>query len=232
MVDEGEISASLAYFPLVGLIIGGSLAVFNWAIKDLFSSHQIIGILDTAWLAILTRALHLDGLADTIDGLASNAPKDRVLEIMRDSRTGAIGVVAIVLLLLIKAATFGFLSRKDLIEVFILVPCLSRFGINMLAFLCPYARDGYGLGRAFTDKHAKWTMIISFPTAFFAAFFLMKIKGIIALLEVIFFSTVISIYFNKRLGGITGDVLGAHTEIIEAILLLSFCAMTHINLSI
>lgn len=215
---------------MIGLIIGGLLAIFNWAIRDIFSSSLIIGVLDTTWLAILTRALHLDGLADTIDGLASNAPRDRVLEIMRDSRTGAIGVVGIVLLLFIKASSFAFLSKINIINVFILVPCLSRFGINMLSFLCPYAREGYGLGRAFTDKRAKWTMIISFPTALLAAFFLMKWKGVMALLEVIFLSAIISIYFNKRLGGITGDVLGAHTEILEAILLLSFCAMYHIKI--
>ncbi len=229
-MDEGEVSASLAYFPLIGLIIGGLLASFDWALRDIFSSSNIIGILDTAWLAILTRGLHLDGLADTIDGLASNAPRERVLEIMRDSRTGAIGVVAIVLILSIKASALSVLSQKDSIKILILVPCLSRFGINMLSFLCPYARDSYGLGRAFTGKRAKWTMVMSLPTSIFAAFFLMKLKGILALLEVILLSAISSIYFNKRLGGITGDVLGAHTEVMEALLFLSFCAMYQLRI--
>ncbi len=187
----------------------------------------ITGAVEAAWLAILTRGLHLDGLADTIDGLASNGDVDRVLEIMRDSRTGAIGVVAIVLLLLIKSVCLGTISHQRLFAVLILTPCLSRFSINLLGLLAPYARPGPGLGKAFS-KGLDWTFWIALPTTVLASFLLLGWQGIFALGITVFLSILAAIYFRLRIGGITGDVLGAHVEIVETVLLLSFCAISHV----
>nr|WP_246325288.1 adenosylcobinamide-GDP ribazoletransferase [Dissulfurirhabdus thermomarina] len=221
-----DLRRSLAFFPAVGLLLGGLLAGFDWAARGLWPS-PVVGAMEAAWLALLTRGLHMDGLADTADGLASGFDAARSLEVMRDSRSGALGVLAVVLVLLLKATGLAALSAGGAATgFFCLVPCLARWGINVLGALSPYARPGEGLGRAFTGAGAARALPAAGLTALGAAYLLGGAAGLAAFAGVTVLSAAAAAWFRHRLGGVTGDVLGAHAEVTEVVLVLLFCRLS------
>ena len=203
----------------MGLIIGGLLAGFDWAAKELWPPY-LVGILDTGFLIIVTRGLHLDGLADTADGLGSCAPTEKALEIMKDSRTGALGVITLILVLMLKAGALTSISQKGAWQLLILAPCLSRWGLNVLSSASSYARLEGGLGEAFVGRKNWYTLGLAGPTALAAGWALGELRGVAAVMIVTIWSLFIAMWFRKRLGGVTGDVLGGHVELTEALLLL------------
>jgi len=225
--DGAMLSKSTAYFPLIGFIIGILTAVFDWTISDIFPNY-ITGVLDVIWLTILQRGLHLDGLGDTFDGMIGGHTQERALEIMKDSRCGAFGIVSITLVLLLKASTFTsltFANNNEGWRFIILALCLSRWGIHFMGFLSKYAREEGGLGIYFTGDNVKNTFWISTLSAITVSFFLMNIKGLIIFIFLVLWTYIFAIYFRNKLGGITGDVMGAYNEITEVLILLAGVAI-------
>lgn len=216
MVGDAELRRSIDYFPVVGLLLGGMIAAIGWLFAKCLPS-SVAGTLLVVALAILTRALHLDGLADTADGIGSGKEPVKALEIMKDSRTGAFGVVAVALVLLMKMQGFIALCDKEAWFSLALVPCLSRFGLNVLAAFSVYARQSGGLGRYFVGKEVKARLWLPFSCTLAFCWCFLEQAGVLLCLLVAIISLLTSRYFQKRLGGVTGDVLGAHVEILEAI---------------
>ncbi len=223
-VSKRDIQASPCFFPLVGIGLGGLVAGLDWAAKDVVPSH-VLGIIETGWLAFLTRGLHLDGLADTIDGLGGGIEPERSLEIMRDSRIGAFGVVALVLVLLLKSVSLSVVSQRGLWQVMVLVPCFSRLSLVVLGTCSRYARPSGGLGKAFTGRQIRWTLFVAAPTALSAGWALMGGIGLLGAVVSGCIGLLSALYFRRRLGGVTGDVLGAQVEVTEVLMLL--LAITH-----
>ncbi len=219
---ERDIRASLGFYPLVGLVIGGLLAGFDWACKGLWTP-EVTAVLDVAFLAAITRGLHLDGLADVADGLGGGVEPERALEIMKDSRVGPFGAVALVLLLALKAVSLFGLTVHSHWEVLVTAPCLSRWGINVLGASSRYARPGRGLGRACVGPETAPSLLLGGATALAASAILMGWFGAILLISASAWSLCMAAWFRRRLGGVTGDVLGAHAEITETLLFL-FCS--------
>jgi adenosylcobinamide-GDP ribazoletransferase len=215
--DPGGI---IAAFPLAGLMIGLILALFDAIVSALWPP-LVAGALDAALLAAITGALHLDGLADTADGLYGARGRNKALAIMKDSRVGAMGLVAVSLLLLIKTAAMGHIDHGRFLALMI-VPAYARsamiFGIRFL----PYARGDEGTGSAFFEPPLSLKDFRYFLLPLFLSLFL-EWRGI--LLNLFFFAgTALLIrFYRHRLGGITGDLLGAMTEILEALLFLALC---------
>ena len=219
-----QLSASLAFFPFVGLILGALLAGFDWAARGLWPD-RVCGVLDVVWLALLTRGLHLDGVADTFDAIGSSAHRERALEIMRDSSSGALGVLAMVTVLLVKVAAVSELSGQAAWQWLILVPCLSRLGINILGSLSRYAREGGGLGEAFTGKASLKYLPLALVTAVAAAWILNGTAGVAMLAAVAAWCVPVALWCRGRFGGVTGDILGAHLETVEAAMFLAAAAI-------
>jgi len=214
-------------FPVVGLILGGGLLVFDILVSHLWSP-AVAAVLDVLFLVVVTGAFHLDGLGDTADGLFSHRSKERVLEIMKDSRTGMMGLVAVFCVLAVKTA--GIYSVKtsgtpfQTLMLLLIIPSYSRaamlFGIKGLG----YGRKETGTGFDFFEKGIglKDFAFILIPMAL--SLFL-GYKGLV--LNLVFFIMVISIlsFYKKKLNCITGDMLGAMNEIIEAFLFLATGAL-------
>jgi len=219
-VDKKELSASLSYFPLVGLILGAMIAGLSWAVSD-FWSPGLTGASVVVLLAFLTRGLHLDGLADTADAIGSGAERQKALIIMKDSCSGALGVLALVSVLLLKTGSSATLSERGAWQLFILIPCLSRWSLNCLSASSQYARPGGGLGSAFCGKAARRHLVISGLTAISASWFLMDTKGLAFFAASTVAGPLSALWFKKRFGGITGDMLGAHVEVVETILFMA-----------
>ena len=180
----------------------------------------VCGVLDVAFLAVLTRGLHLDGVADTFDAVGSGMPRDRALEIMRDSSSGALGVLAMVLVLMLKAVALVQLSAHAAWNWFMLVPCLSRFAINLLGSFSGYARKGGGLGEAFTGRKAMRYMPVALLTVLSAAWILGGASGLSMTGVLAACSLTAAWWMRCRFGGVTGDLLGAHLEITETAMFL------------
>jgi adenosylcobinamide-GDP ribazoletransferase len=209
-------AASLAWYPLVGLLIGALLAFVAWALGDAPSMVRAAAVL-VAWVA-LTGALHLDGLADSADAwIGGLGDRERTLAIMKDPRCGPAGVVALVLLLLCKFAALASLPPAAW-PALLWAPLLARTGLTALFLTTPYVRGG-GLGAALAD--APRVACLAAVTLVIVACVLGRWRGALALL-------VAGAVFGgwrqagmRRLGGFTGDVAGAMAESIEAAVLLA-----------
>jgi len=213
----------IKYFPVVGLILGAFLLVFD-TVTSHFWSPAVVAVLDVLFLVVVTGAFHLDGLGDTADGIFSHRPKQRVLEIMKDSRTGMMGLVAVFCTLAVKTA--GIYSVKttgtsfQIMALLLSIPSYSRsamiFGIRCL----DYGRKDKGTGLDFFEKKIGLKTFSSVLIPVIISLFL-GCKGLV--LNFVFIITIVSIlgFYKKKLNCITGDMLGAMNEIMEAVLFLA-----------
>jgi adenosylcobinamide-GDP ribazoletransferase len=210
----------VVHFPLAGLAIGLLLALFDLAVAALWPPW-VAGALDVAFLAAVTGAFHLDGLADTADGLYGHRDREKTLAIMKDSRVGAMGLVAVICVLLAKAAALGSIDHGRAL-VLIIVPAYARaamiFGMRFL----PYARGREGTGSPFFETP------LSLPDfRYLSAPILLSLllgwRGL--LINLFFLAAIVALiaWYRKKMGAITGDMLGAMTEITETVLLLAAC---------
>jgi adenosylcobinamide-GDP ribazoletransferase len=206
---------SLAYFPLVGLILGAIMLGLNYVLLLVLPSSIVNALLIIA-LAILTGAHHLDGFIDTCDGVIAGSSKKERLSIMSDSKVGAFGIVGVILLLLLKYAS---LSAAPILPALLLMPTLSRWAMVSIIFTFPYAKR-YGMGLAF-KQGANWQRLtITTVISLVIAIALLKLWGLALMAALWLIAFGIASYFRSRLGGLTGDNYGAINELAEVLVLL------------
>jgi len=206
----------LVFFPIVGMMLGLMLSGADLIFSRLW--HESGSVLDVVLLAVLTGALHIDGLADTADGLYGNRTRERRLEIMKDSRIGAMGLVAVVCVLAVKWG--GILSLNEHRQLLlIIIPAYSRAGMLLGFRFLEYGRPEGGTAHAFFGNGIKLSayagLLIPVTISFFAGW-----RGL--WLNAVFIGTaaVILLFYKKRMGCITGDMLGAMCEVTESLLFL------------
>lgn len=223
-IDEKNMPGALPYFPLVGLLLGLILIGIDSFLLFLKFEQFYINIILVVSLIILTGGIHLDGLADTVDGLASRKNKEEMLKVMRDSNIGAIGALSLISILLLKITFLSSISISLKPASLILMLTLSRYSLVFSMFLFPYAREE-GKAKAFIEG-------INFKVLFSATIIALGIAALAWQLKglAIFGAAAISAYMigrfiNNKIGGITGDTLGAVSEIIETVVLLSIIIM-------
>jgi adenosylcobinamide-GDP ribazoletransferase len=226
---ERELARSMAFFPLVGLVIGLILSA-GYYLFSLFLPRSITLWLVVGLLAFLTRGLHLDGFADTLDGLASGRSKERILEVMRDSRIGAFGVIGLILLIGGKYLALDQLSNASIPFSLILMAAMGRNAMVLICFRSPYARPGEGLAKPFTENLGYRETAISLATAFGIALLTVGVKGILVFSGIALFSGGYRYLFIKKLGGVTGDVLGGANELSELLCLVLLVILEPIQL--
>ncbi|MCX8032159.1 MAG: adenosylcobinamide-GDP ribazoletransferase [Thermoleophilia bacterium] len=220
--DGQGLRRSVWWFPVVGAFLGG-IAVGVCYGLDRVLPPLAGGALIVCLLVVLSRGLHLDGLADTADGLLSCQPRDRALAIMRDSRTGAMGVIAVVLVLLLKVAFLGSLTIDgERLEAVFLMPFLGRCAILVAMGAFKYARQEEGLATALAVQGRIRLLLLLWATAASvgAAYGVAGLSGVVAAVACILFAGIFGLVCRRRLGGYTGDTLGATSEIAECIPLL------------
>ena len=161
--------------------------------------------------------MHLDGLADSCDGLGGSTPEKR-LEIMKDSHTGAFGVVGVSLLLLVKFAAIVSLSGWDW-ETLVLAPVLGSWAMVLAISFFPYARKE-GIGKAFKQGSTIIKFIIASIITLAAAILLAGWWGIAVMAIICLVTLLAGVFFKSRLGGLTGDTYGAIKEVNEAVVLI------------
>ena len=220
---EEELAGSTPFFPLVGLCIGLFVAPVVWLL-GLFLPSQVVAVAAVFLLLALSGGLHLDGLADTADGFFSSRPREQMLEIMRDSATGAMGVIALVLLLGLKMACLSSLSAHVLSVVF-LMPLAGRTAIVLMMALLPYARKQGGLASLFYTRRSRTVALGALCFFIIICWLVARGTGLLAAGGVVLVVVLFSWFCRSRINGATGDTLGAVCELSEATVALVCTAM-------
>jgi len=227
-VDNRVMARSMAYFSFVGLLIGGAAAGLYYLLSlELSSTVAILGAI--IFTIFATGNLHGDGLMDTADGIFSGRSRDRMLEIMKDSRVGSHGVMAGVLVVLLRFVLLGELDSTSVMMALVLAPVLGRWAQVYGAARYTYVRTSGGIG-SFTD-HVGWReLALNSVVALIVGLLLLKLSGLI-LLGVAAAGAMLFFEFIKgKLGGITGDTLGAANESIEILTLLVIVLLASFSL--
>jgi adenosylcobinamide-GDP ribazoletransferase len=211
-IENEAVAAAGKYYPLVGLIFGGLAWIFFQAVLFVFPLAVSVGLLLIFWV-VLSGALHLDGLADCLDGLYGGKTPEERLAIMKDVHLGTMGVVGLILILGIK-----YLVLKEILSFpsgglwIILIPSVSRWTPILLAFLFPYARPGGGLGQALVKGTGKKELFWATLLAWGSVLVLGHYYGLGLIIVAGLWSLLCGRYFQNKIGGITGDVFGAVIE--------------------
>ncbi|RME75023.1 MAG: adenosylcobinamide-GDP ribazoletransferase [Chloroflexi bacterium] len=211
------------WFPLVGLLMGGVLAAVGWALYAVLPAGLAAALTLAVWVA-LTGMLHLDGFMDSCDGLLPPRDPARRLEIMKDSRVGAFGVVGGVLLLLVKFNALAALPPAVRLPVLVLAPALARGAMVWAMFRYPTARPG-GMGQMFRQGMGRREVVLALLTTFLPLFLLLPWPVALVVAAVCWLLIVLVARLAiARIHGLTGDVYGAVGETVEAGVLVAVVA--------
>ncbi|HBA87716.1 MAG TPA: adenosylcobinamide-GDP ribazoletransferase [Geobacter sp.] len=221
--DEEDLGRSMTYFPLVGLALGALLAGTDFLLSPLLP-RGVADLVLVALLSVVTGALHLDGLSDVCDGLAARGPRERFLEIMKDSRVGAVGAVALVLGIMLKYQALLALPLGYKREALLFFPMAARFAQVQMTVGATRARKD-GLGCAFVGGAGASQLVLAGVCTAVVAWLLLGLNGLISMLLLFLLTWGIKSWSHGRLGGITGDVIGCASELNEIFCLLTLLAL-------
>lgn len=223
-VTAKDLARSMAYFPLIGLFIGGLAAVVHYLFSFILAG-PVCDLFALAFLVIVTGNMHGDGLMDAADGFFSGKPRERILEIMHDSRVGAHGVMACSLVLLAKFALLTQVPAPLKSTALVLFPVLGRWAQVYAASLYHYASSSMGTGSFTKYVGLREIAIASVFSLGAAILFLDPPRGIALACTVLAGTAILAWFACRRIGGVTGDVLGALSECAEVLSLFVLAAM-------
>lgn len=215
-VNERNTKYAIALFPAVGLFIGAFIcAVKTVALKAGADSLLSSALTLASWIWI-TGAMHLDGVSDMADGFMSNRGRERTLEIMKDSRIGAFGVIVLIVFLLLKFTAINRFINGDI--PFLLAPCLGRYSACIMISFAPMA-EGSSMGsHLHSSKPGKAVIAVGAVTVIaLAALNFMLLFAFAGALLTQFLLRAVS---TKKIGGVSGDIYGATVEFSELVALL------------
>lgn len=210
----------MAFAPLVGLVLGGVWAALLWASITAGLSPLLGGLLAVAAAALLTRGMHLDGLADTADGLGCYGPPERAREVMKSGSAGPFGVAAIALVLAIQAATLGQLAEQRLWWAIVAVPVIGRVSVVLACRRGTDASSPTGFGALVAGTQSNVTATLWVVAAVAISVFARADRpwqGPVVVIVVLALTTVVTRHCVRRFGGLSGDVLGAGIETTTAL---------------
>lgn len=218
-VSEDEFYNSMTLMPVVGLIIGLWLWLAAWAVSFIHvpTIGAILLILAYLWI---TGGLHMDGVADTTDGLMSARDRKRVMEIMKDSRLGSMGAIALILLFL--AYFVGYETILSCLPVLVvLAPVIGRYcGIQNCCF-SSYAEGGGGLGKRIVEMTKFYHVAIYFLLIVVCGWLFLGYAALIGFAASVLTAIYINYKVQKGIGGMTGDTIGLTIEVTQAAYLLA-----------
>ncbi len=224
--DETSFHKSPDWYPLVGLLIGILMVIVDLFLCWLLPMPVASVLLILAMIAI-SGALHLDGLADSADAFFSSRGRERMLEIMKDSSAGPMGVTAIVLVLLLKLMLLIALPLVWRWQVILLMPLAGRCVLPVISSWLPYARSN-GTA-AFTNSQFGWMRLtIALMILLITSLVLLGWNsGLLVTVGVCFSGWLLSFYSQRKIGGFTGDTLGATCELVELLPALGVVILAH-----
>lgn len=222
--DPDALSRALLWFPLVGAFVGAAAGGVHWfAAKGL--SPMLSALVTLIFLVLLIGAFHEDGLADTADGLGGGWSRERSLEIMRDSRIGSYGTVALVLSLLARWLLLSSLQPATFFRTVVVAHVLCRWTALPLSYFMKPARGQDGQSARVAQRVSVWTLFFGTLLAVVISVIVMRWQVWLPLLVAVAVTSIGGAYFYKRLGGITGDCFGAANQVVE--IAIYVCGVLH-----
>jgi adenosylcobinamide-GDP ribazoletransferase len=209
---EQELRRSVAFFPVVGLLLGGALAALDYGVGFVLPVLPASVVVIIAML-VVSGALHMDGLADTADGFLSSRKRERILEIMKDSRTGPMGAIAVVCVIVLKVAALVSVGGATRWAVVVLMPLAGRCALVVQMSVLSYARPEGGLASAFGKP--RWAVAVALPVLLATAWWTARTMGLAAAGLSVLVTLLFSFWCRRKIGGFTGDTLGAACELAE-----------------
>lgn len=222
--DSEHFSSCLLYFPLVGAIIGGIGCLLATLLLLIFP-QQVVAVVLLVYFAAISGFLHLDGLSDSADGLLSSRPRAASLSIMKDSRVGAMGVVAVVAVMLGKYSALESMDVERLVWAVFLMPVAGRCSILITMAYVKYARPEGGIGGLFYTGFSKMCGIVGLAVLIALSLLFAPVPWYLPVCTVLFTCFIFNRICTKRLGGATGDTLGAVCELTETTVAMA-CAVS------
>lgn len=212
------------FFALIGLLIGlCQYALFSVLSRVISINFTAIAII--IFEILITGALHLDGFGDTCDGFFAFKGRDKIIEIMKDSRIGTFGCIGIVLNLLIKYEGYSLLLNKSNPLIILLIPILGRFSIILLSYIGRAAKEK-GSGNLFINTVTLRELIVNAIFVLAAGFFMGFIfQTIVLLVSAVIITVLFNMLCNSKINGITGDSLGANNELAAMLSLIILSSM-------
>lgn len=216
--QRDDLGRSLAVFPLAGATIGALLAGLNLLFAPLLT-RSLGDLLLITTLAAVTGALHMDGLADVCDGIAARGSRERFLTIMKDSNVGAIGAVGLVLGVLLKWQALAAIPEEHKLQALLLFPTLARYSQVQTIVNARSARQD-GLGSTMVAGAGISRLLAAWAATSVIAWLLLGLYGLLALAAAMLTAWLVRGWFNRKIGGITGDVIGCINELVEILTLV------------
>jgi adenosylcobinamide-GDP ribazoletransferase len=208
------LSSSAVFFPLVGLLVSVGAITLNYVFSR-FVAHEVVVVILLVFLVAITGGLHEDALADAADGFGGGWGKDQILDIMRDSRVGSFGAVAIVLALLARFVFLNHVPPQRFDGYLVAGQVTSRWTALPLAYFLPSAREQAGQGARVAGKITTFTLATGTFLTVAIAGTVLGVKALWVMLAALVVTGVSGAYYRRRIGGITGDCLGATNQIAE-----------------
>jgi adenosylcobinamide-GDP ribazoletransferase len=209
-----NLSSSAVFFPVVGLLLSGGAIVIHQALSR-FVSQNVVVVMILVFLVVITGGLHEDALADAADGFGGGWNKDQVLAIMRDSRIGSFGALAIVLALLARFVFLSDLPPQQLDSYLVAGQVTCRWTALPLAFFLSPARTQSGQGARLAGRISVSSLIAGTLLTGVILGVALRMKALWAGLAAIAMTAATGAYYRRRIGGITGDCLGATIQLTE-----------------
>jgi adenosylcobinamide-GDP ribazoletransferase len=219
IVSVNEYSAdglakSAVFFPIVGLVVGAGGVLLHWILSP-HATASVVAVLILIYLVVVTGGLHEDALADAADGFGGGWERERILEIMRDSRIGSFGAIAVGLGLLSRFVFLTSLPTEKFTGYFLAGQVLSRWTALPLASFLPAARAGNGQGSRIAQRIGTNALVAGTALAVGIVGVFLKWRAIWVIGVATGAVALTGAYYNRRIGGVTGDCLGATNQITE-----------------
>jgi adenosylcobinamide-GDP ribazoletransferase len=211
---QEELGKSTSFFPLIGILIGSCLVMADLPLSAILPV-EVLTLCAILFLCLLTGSIHLDGFADTVDGLSRGVGKEETLRIMRDPRIGVMGTIGVVLLLLGKVLALSGMPSAIRRRMYIAGPAIGRWAITLACATSCYAREVQGKGWPFV-KFTTWRETgVSSLFVVGVSILLFGPSGLFLIASVGLLSFLLNAVIKRRIDGVTGDTLGAICEVSE-----------------
>jgi adenosylcobinamide-GDP ribazoletransferase len=216
--EASEVRGSFGWFPLIGFILGALLAGADYLLAFFIPSAVRSTLLVIALTAV-TGAVHVDGLADTADALGAGCDRARALAILRDSRIGTFGAAAVFFVMALKIAALGSATDSRRFALY-LAPGIARWAMVAVPYKLDYLRE-HGAGSELLGIQGAHNLRLASTLAFIALLPAGAVYAIRGVITAMVLTWIFRLFYARWLGGITGDLIGAAAEIIEAAVLVA-----------
>lgn len=223
---DADLPKSSTFFPLIGFLLGAILFIFNKFLEYTDILPQLSAGLTLVLWVLLSGGLHLEGLADMVDGFSGGTNKDEILRIMKDGSVGAKGAISLILTLLLKYLLLYSLTGDIKGKALLLSPVLGRWAMVLMGYFGKPASSNNTLTRMFVQYLEKKELLIATFFAVCPVLFILPVRfippGSLLWFIIGVLVAFLLVFSNKKIGGICGDIIGAANELTELIVLFFF----------